>query len=354
MTKGYSLYLDVLRFSAALVVFFSHVASQDLSDGFLWQFKAYSQTAVMIFFVMSGYVIGFVTHEKEKLISDYAVARISRLYSVVIPALVLTAVCDFIGLQFNPELYTQSPWPYPEGSQLQHYILSFFLVQNIWDLDLNPGINGPFWSLTYEWIYYILFGVYFFFKSKIKWIAILLISICAGPSIISLFPIWLFGLGLYQIQQNSKKQLIYSHAKALLAVLSVLAIIFIGPQVREIETSTQLISRGNILGDYFDGVMFTVHLYFCPHIIEKIKPLLIRYERAIRWSASLTFAFYLFHRPIIQLVAAIYDGERSDNLYRAVMIIFTFIIVATLGRWCEQKKFDIKNALTKVKAKINS
>jgi peptidoglycan/LPS O-acetylase OafA/YrhL len=33
MDKGYSLYLDVLRFTAAMVVFFSHVASQDLTGG---------------------------------------------------------------------------------------------------------------------------------------------------------------------------------------------------------------------------------------------------------------------------------------------------------------------------------
>ena len=33
-----------------MVVFLSHVASSSLTDGFLWQFKAYSQTAVMIFF----------------------------------------------------------------------------------------------------------------------------------------------------------------------------------------------------------------------------------------------------------------------------------------------------------------
>ena len=151
------------------------MASQDLTDGFLWQFKAYSQTAVMIFFVMSGYVIGFVTHEKEKRISDYAIARVSILWSIIIPALFLTAICDYVGLQFNSDLYNNSAWPYPEGSQIVHYLLSSFLIQNLWDMNLNPGINGPFWSLTYEWMYYILFGLFYFFKSKIKWLLILLI-----------------------------------------------------------------------------------------------------------------------------------------------------------------------------------
>jgi peptidoglycan/LPS O-acetylase OafA/YrhL len=137
MDKGNSLYLDFLRFSAAMVVFFSHIASQDLTNGFLWQFKAYAQTAVMIFFVMSGYVIGFVTHEKEKNLTDYAIARVSRLWSIVIPALILTAICDYIGLQLNFALYTESSWSYPEGSQLLNYFLSLFLLQNFWGLLLS-------------------------------------------------------------------------------------------------------------------------------------------------------------------------------------------------------------------------
>ncbi len=64
MNKSFSLYLDVIRFSAAMVVFLSHTASSSLTDEFLWQFKDYSQTAVMIFFVLSGYVIAFCTGDE--------------------------------------------------------------------------------------------------------------------------------------------------------------------------------------------------------------------------------------------------------------------------------------------------
>jgi peptidoglycan/LPS O-acetylase OafA/YrhL len=342
MDKGYSLYLDILRFSAAMVVFFSHVASQDLTDGFLWQFKAYSQTAVMIFFVMSGYVIGFVTHEKESCIKDYAVARVSRLWSIVLPALILTAICDYIGLQINPALYTDSAWPYPEGSQVLHYLLSFFLLQNLWDMDLNPGINGPFWSLTYEWIYYVLFGLFYFFKSKMKWFFILLIMVLSGPSIVLLFPIWLIGYGLFKLELKNKTIFQQSHLKALISLAVLLLIIFVGPEVRTIDTSVTWMSRTKIFGDYFDAIMFVIHLYFSPHIISIIKPVLFKYERLIRWSASLTFALYLFHRPIIQLIAAFYDGTQSNMVYRIIMIVITFTIVATVGHWCESKKYSLK------------
>ena len=342
MNKGYSLYLDVLRFSAAMVVFFSHVASQDLTNGFLWQTKAYAQTAVMIFFVMSGYVIGFVTHEKETNITDFSVARVSRLWSIVIPALLLTAICDYIGLHFNADLYRESAWPYPENSQVLHYFLSFFLVQNFWDMNLNPGINGPFWSLTYEWVYYILFGLFYFFKSKIKWLFILFIMIISGPTIILLFPIWLLGYALFKFELKNKKVFEQSYLKAFISFVAILLIIIAGPEVREINTNVAWMSRAEIVGDYFDALMFVIHLYFSPHIINIIKPVLFKYEKLIRWSASLTFALYLFHRPIIQLIAALYDGEQSNMFYRVGMIVITFLIIATIGRWCELKKSSLK------------
>ena len=69
MDKAQSLYLDCLRFAAAMVVFLSHAASQKISGGIFWQLKEYDQTAVMIFFVMSGFVIAFVTKERENTIA---------------------------------------------------------------------------------------------------------------------------------------------------------------------------------------------------------------------------------------------------------------------------------------------
>jgi len=348
MDKGYSLYLDVLRFSAAMVVFFSHVASQDLTDGFLWQFKAYSQTAVMIFFVMSGYVIAFVTHEKEKNITDFAVARVSRLWSIIIPALILTAICDYIGLQVNANLYMNSAWPYPEGSQVMHYLLSFFLVQNLWGADLNPGINGPFWSLTYEWVYYILFGLFYFLKGNYKWFWILLIAALAGPSILVLFPVWLLGFALFKYELLNKIEFKQSYYKAILSVSAIALIIFWGPEVRSLDLPISWVSRKSVVGDYFDSVMFVIHLYYCPHLIGLIKPVMFKYENIIRWSASLTFALYLFHRPIIQLIAALHDGDKSNFIYRILMLIITFIIVATIGRWCELKKGVLKNNIKKI------
>jgi peptidoglycan/LPS O-acetylase OafA/YrhL len=126
-----SLYLDVVRFSAAMVVFLGHAAGR-------WQLGAYLHTAVIVFFVLSGFVIGFVASTKERTLDDYWAARIARRSSIVVPALLLTLVCDVIGLSLNRGFYVNGPWGYPSGSQVANYLPSLFLLQNVWELDLNP------------------------------------------------------------------------------------------------------------------------------------------------------------------------------------------------------------------------
>jgi len=345
MNKEQSLYLDILRFGAAMVVFLSHVSSQKISGGIFWQLKDYDQTAVMIFFAMSGYVIAFVTQSREKTLSVYTVSRISRLYSIVIPALVLTYVADSIGLNFNPNYYLGGPWPYSLENQGMDYLMSFFLINNIWGKGYTPGINGPFWSLTFELFYYMIFAVLFYLKSKIKYILAILLAVIAGPTIIVLFPIWLMGYFLYFAMHNDDLNHSNSNLKALLSLLALFAFIFLGPMVREFHVAIPFISRKELIGDYFDATLFCLHLYFAPSALRYIKSILFKFESVIRWSAALTFALYLFHRPLIQLFGALSPVDVSNWIYRITMIVGTFLIVATFGHWCEKQKYILKKAL---------
>ena len=62
--------------------------------------------AVMVFFVLSGFVIAYVADKKEKTFHDYALSRLARLYSVAAPALALTVVVDYVGSRIDYSLYT--------------------------------------------------------------------------------------------------------------------------------------------------------------------------------------------------------------------------------------------------------
>ena len=142
MTNALSFYLDGLRFGAAFTVFLAHYSVQRISGGFFWPSFAYGHTAVLVFFVLSGFVIAWVTETRERSLGEYVVSRAARLYSVIIPAFIITAVVNH-----PARLSTRSS---TRGAERRHIAscprlraLAVFLGQS-WTLDLLPGSNVPF------------------------------------------------------------------------------------------------------------------------------------------------------------------------------------------------------------------
>ena len=102
MNRGLSLYLDILRFAAALTVLVTHLAYPELSGGMLAYWRLLGNDAVMIFFVLSGFVIAYTTEVKENTPGAYIRSRLARLWSVAVPALLLTIALDHWGSRLDP------------------------------------------------------------------------------------------------------------------------------------------------------------------------------------------------------------------------------------------------------------
>ena len=120
MTSALSLYLDALRFAAAIAVFLSHYGAGRISGGLFWRFTDYGHTAVLVFFVLSGFVIASVTATRERSLEDYALSRLARLYSVMLPAFIITALLDYLGNAINPTLYGPEWNPVPAHPALAY------------------------------------------------------------------------------------------------------------------------------------------------------------------------------------------------------------------------------------------
>ncbi len=67
MNRGFSTYLDLLRFGAAVVVLMSHYGYERMSGGrWLWiRDLNLGSDAVIVFFVLSGFVIAHVAARPE-------------------------------------------------------------------------------------------------------------------------------------------------------------------------------------------------------------------------------------------------------------------------------------------------
>lgn len=325
MKKDLSAYLDLLRVSAALLVFVSHLAAKKISGGFLWQLEHYGHSAVIVFFVLSGFVIAYSADQKEKNLYDYSVARIARLYSVVLPALLLTVVCDLIGTHHNPGVY------YMERDTMPGVRLAFgslFLTQSWQKLDLLS--NDPFWSLPYEFWYYVIFACVFFLKGRLRVVAVGLGCLIAGPAILLLFPIWLIGAGTYRL--SGKLQT--TAAPLMWAISSVLVLVTIHyNQAPTVPVSALLPNAWSIL-DYVIGLLLAINILAA----SQLNLGLARFRRPIAYIAGMTFALYLFHLPLLRLAAAYMPASLPVPARGIIAAIFALAVIFALSFITEGQK----------------
>ena len=159
MPPAFSRHLDLLRVLAALTVLLSHFAYPRFSRGdWLWVRELnLGSDAVVLFFVLSGLVISWTAAEKDRGFGAYAFARLTRLWSVVLPALVLTLVFDAVGARIDRANYVP-PW-LVEAPAWEVLARGLSFSTEWTGSGFRPGSNGPFWSISYEAAYYLVFGL---------------------------------------------------------------------------------------------------------------------------------------------------------------------------------------------------
>jgi peptidoglycan/LPS O-acetylase OafA/YrhL len=350
MPLNFSSYLDVVRFLAAMVVFLGHASGIHWTAGLLWQLGDYGDTCVVIFFVLSGFVIAYVTDVKERTWQVYLNSRAARLWSVVLPALALTFVIDWFGVRVAPALYFGQPW-FADDHLLLRYIASLLMLQEIWHLKLVPGINAPFWSLSYEAIYYLLFGILFFSKRPTRWLWVALVLALSGPVIAALFPIWGLGFVAYRFCRNTT----LPRAWCWLLAITGLMLLVASPHVRYLAPAQYRILDEEIIGRYIDAFAFLMHLLGMYGLSNAFPALPGRLRSLITTVAATTFPLYLLHRPLIQFFS--YAGpEDASSWQRRVLVIggsllLVFIATPLIERFRLLLKAGLSSLFERVRAR---
>jgi peptidoglycan/LPS O-acetylase OafA/YrhL len=230
---GLSSFLNLSRWLAAVLVLAEHarnlalvdlpsVSHPDLAIRVLYLLTGLGHQAVVVFFVISGYLVGGVTLERWRhdgpALRAYAAARVSRIYIVLLPALLIGLLLDWSG----------SHWL--AGSRLYAGGQSALHIESLTDLragDLGPGAflgnllclqgivvptygsNGPLWSLAYEWWYYWLFalgaGALLMPRRRAALAVAAALVAAALPGRILLWgAIWLLGVALHAWTRSSR------------------------------------------------------------------------------------------------------------------------------------------------------
>jgi len=345
MNRETSIYLDLIRFTAAMFVFLTHAGWQQISGGLLWQ-ADYGREAVDVFFVLSGFVIGHVVETRERSALGYAVARAARIYSVALPALALTFVLDRIAQPLRPELYIG--WCCDAlGSRTWEYLGSLVFLNEIWSHHTPPGSALPYWSLGFEVWYYVAFGLAFFAPRPWNLIVAALVLVAVGPGIAVLFPLWLLGFWCYRL---STRRLLGRGAGAALCVGTLIAFFAYehwAYRYGELYTAFALSPERlhDYAQDYIVGGLFALHLLgFCA-VPAPFASLLLRCERPIRWIAGATFTLYLFHVPLLHAVVALAPWPAGTWPTRALVFIGVPLLVLALAEVTERRKAAWRRAI---------
>jgi peptidoglycan/LPS O-acetylase OafA/YrhL len=335
MNSTTSVYLDATRFMAAYFVFLHHL--NDWSGQALPIFAPMQSQAVIVFFVLSGFVIAYVVDTKEKQLEDYTLSRLARIYSVAVPALIATFVLDAIASMAGPDLHQASNGP----RLIVQFIAGLFFLNEVWSQHIPIGSNGPYWSLGYEVPYYIAFAGYVFGRRYWRYLLPALVLVAYGPRVTMLAPIWLMGVASYRI---CTQKVIAQRAGWLLLIGSTVLWIafYAGIYLRIVPSSVVPLywHHWEISEDFLVGTLFSLNVIGFHAVSAAFAPLALRCRGVVHWVAGTTFTLYLFHYPIVHCLLAVLrwqiEGARDMILLSLIVALIIFALAEVTER---RKKF---------------
>ena len=360
--------LDVIRVAAAATVAAAHLTQSHFSEG-LPDLTVLARASVAIFFVLSGFVIRYVTCRRRSILDNYLKDRVSRIYSVVIPALLVTLAADTISRHINRAFYMS--WSEYATHPISRIFENMIFTAQLWTRDVSPLSNSPFWSLNYEVAYYVLYGCAFYLtgRRRLFWIAVTVLVV--GPKILLLFPVWLigcFGHDLYQKQSGSGRlasDLNWAIAGGLVIVAGAGVAMWINRGLFNaallLHSQMYVESQRLKLGMTGDGLAFyAIGLVGCV-IFLRVLLMVRRFEigsdtkmvRVARFIAEGTFPIYLLHFPLYVLIAACIPYNHA-SLFQKGLILLTILALGVLaGHPCNSLKTRLRS-LTLERAKVET
>ena len=352
MSGPVSGYLDVLRILAALIVFAEHASKERFGGAWLSPVAGYGIDAVMIFFVLSGFLIAYTADQRNRSLEDYSIARLARLYSVALPALICTFLLDQLGRSLDPTLY--DGFTAPAHEQFWNFLAGALFLNETWFNSLRPFSNSPYWSLGYEFWYYALFGAAVYLRRGHMLLASTLIVLVVGPKILLLFPIWLFGAGLYRFCISMRLSLWLAWALFLGAPALLFLFYYFGLSdliLRETEhlfgTSLyqQLKWSKYFIASYVVGFLVGLNILGFMALAERLKCESGALIKAVNYLAGYSFSLYLMHFPMLLFFGALISSWLPDPARNLAIIACSLVSIWIFGHFTEQKKHVFKRAV---------
>ena len=338
MKRDLSAFLDLTRILAAFTVFLGHLSNPQFGGKMLAVFGEQRHSAVIVFFVLSGFVIAWAA-ERDGTAREYILNRGARIYSVALPALALTWAIDDFLIQYHPGTVSSS---YQNAAVWKYLPLFLTFTNDFWFLSEDAFSNIPYWSLCYEVWYYVVFGILVFGRGSWRWAIAIACLLMMGPRLWLLWPVWLAGAFLHRLPPLSVNRS---------RLLLILSLMWLG------IVKTSGIDQGlNDLIDRLTGGFAGSHLRysadFAGDYLVAIASAgaihaargadmgaLARMRRLIAAAASISFSMYLVHYPLFLFFGALFP-------HRAPVIgVLSLGVIIAFGLTFERNKILLRRGL---------
>ena len=298
----HSILISALRGLAALQVVAAHLRAEffpglrSLDHPTLWYqalsfFTGFAHQAVLVFFLISGWLVGGSLLNKlaqPDALKLYAIDRLSRLWTVLLPTFILILAFGILTGTLDPRS--------PDFSAANPYSVTA-LAGNLAGLQTISvpqfGGNYPLWSLANESWYYLLFPLALLAlrPGRRFWpCAALLAAVLMLPHAITLyFSIWLLGALFSRLRLECGA----ATRVTLLALLLLLSAYF------RLTGSNDDMSSESYLPDLLLSLLFVLFLSS-----TVIKPAGGKQLRAVaELFSSFSFTLYVIHIPVLGMLA---------------------------------------------------
>ena len=312
---------------------------------------SFGHDAVVVFFVLSGYLIS------GSILKDirtgtwswgrYLVNRLTRLYVVLVPGLLLTVFWDQLGMHVFADhpAYTGAPqaWINDFSRVADHSHASTFFA-NLAFLHAMHGIPpygsaAPLWSLTYEFAYYLIFpAALLTLWPSSRWalrlvsgIVTVLLAQHFSIQILLMFPIWLLGFVLHLVPKTPGLSRRDPRVRNVVTALAIVCGIGL-THTAWFDPIRKGINGSQLYADYISGVVFAAGLYLLLHDARPAPE--TWYVRAARVTSQMSYSLYVVHMSfLLFLRAAMIDGSpwRVELWTILLSALITGVVAAYAG-----------------------
>jgi len=328
-----SLIISLLRGLAALQVALAHLRAETypslrgMNDATIaYQLFAFStgfaHQAVVVFFLISGWLVGGSLLNKwsqQKSVTVYAIDRVSRLWTVLIPTFCLMLISAW---------YMDNIVAIPSHLDRTNEYSALAFFGNLIGFQTvtlpNFGKNYALWSLANETWYYVLFPlVIFVYRCKTALhkcasaLAIAGIASFLPVSILLYFSLWLLGAGFSKIRIECGS----TTRIALIVVCVTLSVYF------RLTGSNADLVVDSFIQDFVISLPFLALLASMHQSAPTGSAAMRHFRSAAHTLSEFSFTLYVTHVPTIALLRYLgrsYLGRESFSPYHAIDYLLYF------------------------------